>query len=228
MLAKAPEYEDRLQAGQSLAKLLVKYQGKKDVIVLAISKGGVEVAFSLAQRLKAPMDIVISRLLRVPQQPETAFGAVTQDVVILNYALAAQWGIKRDAIRHLARDAQDEASDEMSVYRGARPVPELANKTVIIADDGMALGFPTISACNWVKRGNPRDVIVAVPVSPLFEVQRLRPLVDDVICPITYDTWGLRIGTFYRKWRIPTDAEIKALVESGGEVPGARLRKKTA
>ncbi len=214
MQAEAPVFDNRLQAGKELAKHLTRYRAKKDVVVLAISKEGVEVAFSIAQALKVSMDLVISHLLSVPQRRETAFGAVTQDIVVLNDGLVSQWELKRDAIRELAKDAQDDIRHEMLRYRGERPAPDLSNKTVIIADDGMGLGFPIISAVVWAKRAKPKRVIVAVPVSPLFEVQRLRQLADEVICPVAPDVWGLRIATFYRRWEEPTDAEIKSLVEA--------------
>ncbi|MCL5264847.1 MAG: phosphoribosyltransferase [Chloroflexi bacterium] len=212
MLAEEPVFDDRLQSGKKLARKLISYRGKSDVIVLAVSKEGVEVAFPIAQALKVPLDVVISRLLHVPQEPETAFGATTQGMVVLNDGLVAQWGITRDVVRDLARDALEEARHEMMAYRGDRPAPDPSKKTVIIVDDGMAIGFPLLSAIVWAKRHGASRIVVALPVSPNFEVQQMRKLADDVVCPVTPDTWSLRIATYYRKWEEPTDREIKSLL----------------
>lgn len=228
MRAEAPVFDDRFQAGRELAKRLLRYRGKKNVFVLAISKEGAEVAFSIAQALKAPLDLVLSQLLAVPQQPRTSFGAVTRDAGVIDAGLVAQWGIKREVIRGLTRDAQHEARRKMILYRGDVPEPNLANKTVIIADDGMGLGFPIISAIVWTKRANPKVIIVAVPASPMFEVQRLRPLVDDVACLIASEGWGIQVATYYRKWKEPADDEIKNLLEAARTPGFDRSRRRIA
>ena len=157
-----------------------------------------------------------------------AFGAITQDIVILNDALVAQWGISKDVIKHVAQDAKDDAWDEMLLYRGDIPVPDLAKRTAIIADDGMGVGFPLVSSIVWAKRASPKTIVVALPVSPLFEIERLSQLVDEVVCPVTPDAWGLRIATFYKDWEEPTNAEIKSLIDATKRPQLGKAKKKTA
>ncbi len=212
MEAESPAFDDRLQAGKALARELTEYCDKNDVIVLAIAKEGVEVAQGLAQGLRAPFDLVLAQLLLVPGEPKVTFGAVTQGVVTVNEALVAQWEITKDTIQHISRDANHQARDEMVRLRGSRPLSDLKDKTIIFADDGMSFGFPIISAILWAKLASAKEIVIAVPVGPLFEVQRLGPLVDDIVCLVTPETWSLRIATYYRRWFDLTDAKIKSIL----------------
>jgi putative phosphoribosyl transferase len=212
MQAQSPAFEDRLQAGKALAKELRGYRDLKDVIVLAIAKEGVEVASGLAHGLGVPLDLVLARLLLVPGEREIHFGAVTRGVITLDEALIAQWELTRETVQQLARDANQQARNEMARLRARGTLPELAGKTVILADDGGSFGFAIISAILWARRANAREIVIAMPVGPLFEIHRLGQLVDDIVCLVTPETWSMRIANYYRRQFDLNDAKIKSLL----------------
>lgn len=207
---KYPMYQDRQHAGVVLVRSLAKYRRRKTLLVLAISGPGVEVGLPIAQMLRAPMDLVISSLLPIPDRPESSFGAVLEDAIVVNDGLVAGWRLDPAKIEHIVIDARDAARHRMLRIRGRGPLPEVRGKTVVIVDDGLAVGFPLVAAVEWTIKKKPRDVVVAVPVAPRHEITRLVPLVSEVVCPVQRDTWNLYIPAFYSHWDVPKDDEVAA------------------
>lgn len=205
-------YHNRYEAGRRLARDLSKYRRRKTLLILAVSVQGVEVALPVAESLRAPLDLVISQLLPIPEQPQSSFGAVVEDVVVLDDGLLRLWGLGPEQVGHIAADVWDEARHRMQFLRGDRPPPDVRGRTVIVTDDGLAIGFPILAAIEWVLKRQPRDVIVAIPVAPRHEIERLIPLVSEVVCPIQRDTWSLSIAAFYGLWQVPSDEKIARLL----------------
>jgi len=215
-------YRDRFDAGRQLAKGLSKYRRRKTLFVLAISSQGVEVAISVAQTLHAPVDLVISSLLPIPAQPQASFGAVVEDTVVVDDGLVRLWSLSSSEIAHIVADARHGATDRMLRLRGSRPLPDLKGKTVIITDDGLAIGFPILAAVEWTLKQKPRGVVAAIPVAPRHEIDRLAQLVSEVVCPIQRDTWNLFVAAFYRVWTEPSDDEVASLLRQAQASPSTK------
>lgn len=208
MYYQRPVFEDRLDAGRRLAQKLVRYRGQ-DVVVLAIPRGGVPVGFAVAKELGAKLDVIIPRKIPIPDNPEAGFGAVTADgTVVLNEPLVAQLGLTRDTIERLVDEVRAEIVRRQQAYRGGRPPADLAGKTVILVDDGLASGYTMMAAIQSVRKQRPKAIIVAVPVSPADAAERIRPLVDDLVVLVVRRTWVFAVASFYRRWYDLTDEEV--------------------
>src|SRR5437762_522670 len=134
-------FSDRREAGRLLAGQLSHYQGRGDLIILALPRGGVPVAFEIAQQLKAPLDVFVVRKLGVPWHPELAMGAIAGDgVEVLNEDVVSAYKIPPDVVRAVATRETQELQRRLTEYRGDRPLPQLAHQTVVLVDDGLATG----------------------------------------------------------------------------------------
>lgn len=175
------EFKDRINAGKELAKKLIKYKGK-NVIVLAIPRGGVPVAFPVAKELKAKLDLVIPRKIPIPSEPEAGFGAVTIDGnIVINKPLVKKLNLTKEEITELSKPVIEEIKRRTKVYRGNKPFPNLRNKIVIIIDDGLATGYTAIAAVNYVKKYKPKEIIVAVPISSYSAFNKVKKIVDELV-----------------------------------------------
>ncbi len=204
-----PFFEDREAAGQALARVLAEQYPGVDGVALAIPRGGVPVAFEVAQKLKIPLDVVVPRKIPIPWEPEAGFGAVTADgTLLLNEPLVAQLGLTKDQIRELAAQVQEEVRRRLEVYRGNRPPPEVEGKTVFLIDDGLASGFTMLTAVRSVRRAEPGEIVVAVPVSPRRSVKRVEPEVDDLVCLIVQESVPFAVASFYASFPDLSDAQV--------------------
>ncbi len=187
-------------------------KGKKNVIVLAIPRGGVPVAKEVADRIGAPLDLVITRKIGAPGQPELAVGAVSQEgEIITDPELTAMLNIGQDYLREQAERQVEEIRSRMVKYRGDRPYPELAGKTVVIVDDGIATGSTIRAAVKSVKRRNAAEVILAAPVGPPETVRELSKVVDRVVCLSTPEDF-YAIGQFYIEFEQVEDETVKEIM----------------
>ncbi|MCK4490985.1 MAG: hypothetical protein KAU03_00070, partial [Candidatus Altiarchaeales archaeon] len=151
-------FKDRLHAGRELAKKLREYRGR-DVIVLAIPRGGVPVAYSIALELDAVLDVIVPRKIPIPWNPEAGFGAVTVDgEIVLNKDLVDRIGLEDDEIKELAGPVIEEIKRRIRIYRGDKKFLDLGGETVIIVDDGLASGYTMLSAIKSVRRRNPEGL----------------------------------------------------------------------
>ena len=205
-------FKDRTEAGRKLAAALRRHAGG-DVIVLGIPRGGVVVAAEVARELAAPLDVVITRKIEAPGEPEYALGAVTQDgEAILDSQAAEALGASKAYLEEQVRQKREEVKERVLRLRGAEPYPSLEGKRVIVVDDGVATGSSMGAAVMSVRKRNPKEVIVAVPVAPMGVVQSLQGDGIDVVCLETPDEF-LAIGEFYSEFDQVEDAEVKRVLE---------------
>ena len=204
-------FRDRSEAGRLLGTELAARELGANPIVLALPRGGLAVGYEVAQKLKAPLDIVIVRKLGVPWQPELAMGALAGSTRVLDHQLIGQFHIsERDVDAVVAREAQEMERRE-TLYRGARPAPDLKDRTVILVDDGLATGSTMLAAVRHVRGARARKVIVAVPVAPLETCNRFGKEADECVCLATPDPF-YAVGEWYEDFRQVTDAEVQEIL----------------
>lgn len=204
-------FKDRIEAGRKLAEALNSYRGK-DVVVLGIPRGGVVVANEVARELEAPLDIVVSRKIEAPGEPEFALGAVTQEGdVIIDRQAAESLGATPQYLDDQIRKKREEVKDRMQILRGDAPYPELEGRTVIIVDDGIATGSSVSAAVMSVKKRRPKEIIVAAPVAPKDAVETLSEDKTKVVSLETPKAF-LAIGEFYQDFGQIEDIEVKRII----------------
>src|SRR6476661_2444394 len=165
-MSTQPQYKDRTDAGQQLAERLTSYRDRKDVLVLGLPRSGVPVAYEVAKALNVPLDVYLGRKLGAPGQEELAMGAIaTGGVMLLNHDVIRELGITDEMTRAISMREWQELARREGLYRGARPLPEVAGKTVILVDDGLATGFTMRAAIAALKKQAPAHIVVAVPVA---------------------------------------------------------------
>jgi putative phosphoribosyl transferase len=214
-------FQDRAQAGRLLAKKLAKYARRENVLVLGIPRGGVPVAFQVAQALHVPLDVFICRKLGVPGQEELALGAVASGGVrVLNDEIIGLLGISPAKIEQIAALQQGELERRERTYRGDRPPLDVRGKIAILIDDGIATGASMLAALTALRRLEPARIVVAVPVAPLSTIERLRQTADEVACVDTPEEF-YAIGQFYEGFSQTTDEEVCELLRQA-ERPAAR------
>jgi putative phosphoribosyl transferase len=204
-------FKDRKEAGELLAKAVAKL-GLSNVIVLGIPRGGVPVAEEVASALGAQLDLVITRKIGAPSNPEFAIGAVTQDgEPIIDEETIRSYGISKEYLHKEAKHQAEEVRERMRKYRGNSPYPDLRGKTVVIVDDGIATGNTTRAAIRSVKRKNPSAIILATPVAPYDTLQQLETEVDRVVCLDTPEVF-YAIGEFYENFNQVEDDEVREIL----------------
>lgn len=204
--------QNRRQAGVLLAQALIHHAGHSDVVVLALPRGGVPVAFEIAAALKTPLDLMLVRKLGTPGQEELAMGAIAQNGVrVLNQDVVDVLRISADTITAVERRERKELERRQRAYRGNRAPLDLRGKCVILIDDGLATGATMRSAVQAVRTQAPVKIIVAVPVAPLETVNALKTEADDVVCLATPEPF-IAIGRWYAEFAQTSDAEVKALL----------------
>src|SRR3954467_14388492 len=179
-------FRDRHEAGRQLAEKLAPYANRPDVLVLALPRGGVPVAYEVARALGAPLDVFVVRKLGVPGYEELAMGAVaTGGVRVLNDQIVNRLGIPQHIIDAVATREQQELARRERLYRGGRPPPDVRGRTVILVDDGLATGATMRAAVMALRQLRPARLVVAVPTAAPETCEALRAEVDEVICAIT-------------------------------------------
>lgn len=207
-------FRDREQAGKLLAKAVAKL-GLTDVVVLAIPRGGVPVAREVASALGAPLDLVITRKIGAPGNPEFAIGAVTQDgEPMLNDETVREMRVSESYVKRETQHQFNEIKERMKKYRGDhRPFPKIEGKTVVIVDDGIATGSTTRAAIASVSKMKPSRIILATPVAPKDTMRELSMLVDQVVC-LDEPQIFYAIGEFYENFEQVEDDEVRRTLES--------------
>lgn len=205
-------YSDRYQAGLVLADLLKDYSKKTDVIILALPRGEVPVAYEIAKKLSLELDIFIVRKLGLPGHEEFAMGAIASGgTVALNEEVLSALHIEKDALNKVLQSEKDELSRRESVYRGNKSFPELTGQTVILVDDGIATGYTMRAAIAALKQKHPAKIIIAVPVAARSTCDELAPLVDAIICPLQPANF-YAVGLWYNDFSQTTDDEVIKLL----------------
>lgn len=206
-------YTNRFDAGRVLADSLGQYAGRSDVIVLALPRGGVPVAYIVAQELGVSLDLMLVRKLGVPGWQELAMGAIaTGGVRVLNTDVVDEIGISAQSIDKVAQAELQELHRREHAYRGERPLPKLKDQCVILIDDGLATGATMRAAIQAVRQQQPARLVVAVPVAPTHTIAALKMEVDEVICPAMLEHF-FSIGQWYEDFSQISDDEVRVLLE---------------
>jgi putative phosphoribosyl transferase len=207
-------FRDRAQAGQLLAAELEEYSGRHDVVVLALPRGGVPVALEVARGLGAPLDVFPVRKLGVPGHEELAVGAIGPGGVrVTNPLVVAEARIGRDELEAIAEVEARELERQEQLYRRGRPPLELAGRTAILVDDGLATGASMRAAALAASAGLPREVVVAVPVAAGSTARKLSREVDRVVCVLTPPRF-LAVGAWYDDFGPVSDDEVRRLLDA--------------
>ncbi len=207
-------FEDRRAAGRALVALLRHNADRPDVVVLALPRGGVPVAFEVAQAFGAPLDLFLVRKLGTPGHRELAMGAIASGGVrVLNDDVVRWYGITPADIEAVAHEEQRELERRESAYReGREPVP-LEGRTVILIDDGLATGSTMRAAVQAVRQHRPARVVVAVPVGAPQTCDELSAIADEVVCARTPEPFAA-VGQWYLDFDQTTDAEVRDLLRA--------------
>jgi predicted phosphoribosyltransferase len=210
-------FDDRREAGRILARQLSNYAGRSDVLVLALPRGGVPVGYEVAKLLGAPLDVFTVRKIGLPWNEELAIGAVASgDVRLLDRHAIARFGISDATLqRTIARERRELARRER-LYRDERPFPNLAGKTVILVDDGLATGASARTAVEAVRTYHPARVVVAVPVASREACAMLASVADACVCVEKPEPF-YAVGTWYYDFSQTTDEEVIALLRAAAE-----------
>jgi putative phosphoribosyl transferase len=202
-------YSDRLEAGRELAGLLKDYADRDDVLVLALPRGGVPVAYEVAKALNAPLDIFLVRKLGVPGHEELAMGAIASGGIrVLNPDVVEYLRIPPAVIDAIAAREMKELDRRERAYRGDRPEPDVRGKTVILIDDGLATGSTMRAAVEALRHQNPARIVVAVPVSAPQTCDEYRMGADEIVCARTPEPF-YGVGMWYYDFSQTTDEEVR-------------------
>jgi putative phosphoribosyl transferase len=207
-------FSNRREAGRELGSKLLQYAGRGDVVVLALPRGGVPVAFEVAEALDAPLDIFVVRKLGMPGHPEYAIGAIASGGVrVISEDIVRAYGIPQVMMDAVARAEQTELERREREYRtGAAPM-DLRGHVVILVDDGLATGSTMKAAVQAVRQHGPARVVVAVPVGAPSTCQEFADVADETICARTPEPFSA-VGLWYRDFSQTTDDEVRDLLET--------------
>jgi putative phosphoribosyl transferase len=206
-------FRDRTDAGRQLAARLTRYADRTDVLVLALPRGGVPVAYEVAKALKAPLDVFLVRKLGVPGHEELAMGAIASGGVrVLNEDLVDYLRIPDGVIDAVAAVEQRELERRERAYRDDRPPPEVKDSIVILVDDGLATGSTMRAAAAALRLQKPQRIVVAVPVSSAEACEELRSEVDEIVCAVTPEHFQ-GVGLWYEDFSQTSDEEVRELLK---------------
>ncbi len=219
-------FKNRRDAGLQLAKTLEKYKDAKNVILLALPRGGVVVADEIAKSLNLPLDIVVPRKIGAPQNPEYAIAAIILTPTISPpISPKAKQGeiegvfnekeiedIDKEWLEKEIEKETEEARRRLKAYRGEKPPLDLKNKTVLLVDDGIATGLTLLAAIKSVKTKNPKKIIVAVPVGAKDSISTIKKEVDEVVCLYSPTFFGA-VGSFYEEFGQTSDEEVINIIQ---------------
>jgi putative phosphoribosyl transferase len=206
-------FKDRTDAGRKLAARLTRYADRGDVLVLALPRGGVPVAFEVAKELKAPLDVFLVRKLGVPGQEELAMGALAADGVrFINDELVDYLGIPNEVIEEIAGVEQRELDRQAEIYQANRPPPDVKDRVVILIDDGLATGSTMRAAAASLRLKKPRRIVVAVPVSSPETCDEFRTEVDELVCAFTPENLQ-GVGLWYDDFSQTSDEMVRELLK---------------
>jgi len=204
-------FRDRLDAGRRLAAKLEHLEGE-DLVVLGLPRGGVPVAFEVAQALGAPLDVIVVRKLGVPFQPELAMGAIGEDgVLVLQRDVVRMAGVGERELAAVERRERAELERRAGRFRGGRPRPSLEGRTAVVVDDGIATGSTARAACQVARAQGAARVVLAVPVAPRSSVAELSDAADELVvleCPEPF----FAVGEWYEDFSQTSDDEVVALL----------------
>jgi predicted phosphoribosyltransferase len=205
-------FPNRAEAGRFLATKLSKYSGRDDIIVLGLPRGGVPVAFEVAQALRLPLDVFIVRKLGVPGFEELAVGAIASGGVrVLNSEVANALPNADEIIDAVTQRETAELERREHEYRDGRSAPEIGGRTVILIDDGLATGATMRAAVKALKQRGATKIVVAVPVGPPDTCREFEDVADEVVCATAPESFQA-VGQYYDDFSQTTDEEVRDLL----------------
>jgi predicted phosphoribosyltransferase len=210
-------FRDRREAGRFLACKLSAYTDRPDVLVLALPRGGVPVAYEVARALRVPLDVFLVRKLGVPGQEELAMGAIASGGVrVLNEDVVRALRIPGRVVDAVAAEERQELERRDRIYRGSRPAPDVRGRTIILIDDGLATGSTMRAAVAALRKQGPARIVVAVPLGAPETCAELEAVADEAICGTTPEPF-YAVGVWYRDFSQTTDEEVHDLLEQAAE-----------
>ena len=210
-------FSDRRDAGRRLAKQLSHYANDKDVLVLALPRGGVPVAYEVARSLRAPLDVFLVRKLGVPGHEELAMGAIASGGVrVLNDDVVRTLNITQEQIDRVAALEQREMERREREYRNDRPPPEIRGRKIILVDDGLATGASMRAAIAALRTQGPAEIVAAVPTAPPETCRSFETEVDRIICAETPQPFRA-VGLWYEDFSQTTDDEVREYLERASD-----------
>lgn len=224
-------FKDRSDAGRKLAKVLAGYK-KRQVVILALPRGGVPVAAEVCAALKAPLDLVLVRKVGVPFQPELAMGAVVDGatpIIVRNEDVIQATNIDENTFNEICKAELTEIEERRQRYLGTRERVEVAGRIAIVVDDGIATGATMRAALRAIRARRPQKLVLAVPVAPTSTLAELQSEADDIICLEDYEVFGA-IGIYYANFRQVSDQEVIDILKQfsiGGSKPAKQLAAQT-
>ena len=206
-------FENRREAGRQLATAIIKRGYRREnTLVLGIPRGGLLVADEVAKTLSATLDVIIARKLRAPYRPELGIGAVVDgDHILLNEELVGSTGASQDYLNREIAFQKEEVEQRLRFYRGGRPAPEVAGKTVIVVDDGIATGYTFRASLESLRQRHPDRLVAAAPVAARDSAVMLKAFADEVVCLNTPPSF-FAVGAWYRDFDQVGDEEAVAIL----------------
>lgn len=206
-------FKDRRDAGRKLAQKLSAYAGQSNLLILALPRGGVPVAYEVALALNAPMDIFIVRKLGLPGREELAIGAIASGGIrVLNSDILRMLSIPEEVMNFVVKREAAELQRREKLYRGNRPFPEVRDHTVVLIDDGLATGASMRAAIAGLRAQGPARIVIAVPTAAPDVCDAFRSEVDEIVCAVTPEPF-YGVGRWYEDFSQVTDEEVRILLE---------------
>ncbi|MFC1845528.1 phosphoribosyltransferase [Candidatus Dependentiae bacterium] len=207
------KFKDRVDAGQQLVATLEKYRGDKEAIVIGLPRGGVVTAFEVATALGLDLDIIVTRKIGAPMQPELAVGALSQDGgQKLDYDLMTRLGLSEADLEPIIAAEQKELARRLSLYRQNREPLSLEGSVAIIVDDGIATGATMLAAIDSARTMGAKKIVVAVPVCPPDSLRKIEKVADELVCLFTPELF-FGIGGFYQEFGQTSDEQVIQLLQ---------------
>ena len=204
-------FQDRTDAGKQLASALRKYKKEKP-LVLAIPRGGVEVGYQVAQYLQADFSMIVTRKLPYPDNPEAGFGAIAEDGSLYLLEEAKQW-LSQARIQKIIEEQKQEIQRRITVLRQGKPLPEISGRTILLIDDGIAMGSTMHAAVLVCQNKKAKHIIVAAPVASEQVAEEFEQIVDEVVI-LQKPTFFYAVAQAYRQWYDLTDEEVLKYIET--------------
>jgi predicted phosphoribosyltransferase len=210
-------FRNRREAGRLLAAKLISYAQRPDLLVLALPRGGVPVAYEVARTLGAPLDVFLVRKLGLPGHEELAMGAIASSGVrVLNEQIVSRLQVPGGLIDMVAAREAREVARQEGLYRGDRRPPDVHGRTVVLVDDGLATGSTMLTAVKAIRQQQPARIVVAAPIASPGTCEQFRSEVDDIVCAVTPEPF-YAVGLWYEDFSQTSDAEVRTLLRLARE-----------
>jgi putative phosphoribosyl transferase len=205
-------FKDRKDAGAKLAESLKEYKESPNVLILGLARGGVVLAAEISRILKLPFDLIMTRKIGAPFNPELAIGAITETGKgYFNESLIQALGVSKTYLEEAIQTEKKEAAKRLALYRKERPAPSLKGKIVLLVDDGIATGATMMAAALSAQNEGAKKIVVAIPAAPPDSLEFLNPAVDQIICLTPAEDF-MAVSQFYEIFHQVEDAEIVTLL----------------